>query len=192
MQNISEAVVDKVREDAQAIVKEAEEQATKELEKARTQRDARIEAEKKRLLTAAQEEAARTTAQNAMQARQKVANAKAAVLDGIVEKARESLKKSATSRESLSFLINDGIQGLGESDKIYVGVAEKDAALAREIVKSDKKLAATVIDVRRCDCTGGVAIENESKSLSVDNTYTTRLEMLLPRILPEIGKRLFR
>jgi vacuolar-type H+-ATPase subunit E/Vma4 len=191
MQNISEAVVDKVREDAQAIVKEAEEQATKELEKARTQRDARIEAEKKRLLTAAQEEAARITAQNAMQARQKVANAKAAVLDEIVEKARTSLQKSATSRDSLSFLVNDGIQGLGESNKVYVSVAQKDAALAKEIVRSDKKLAATVIDVQECDCTGGVAIENESRSLSVDNTYTTRLEMLLPRILPEIGKKLF-
>jgi len=58
-------------------------------------------------------------------------------------------------------------------------------------VKSDKKLASTVLDVRTCDCTGGVIIENESKTLSVDNTYTTRLEMLLPRILPEISKKLF-
>ncbi len=191
MQKISEAVVDKVRQDAEAIVNEAKEEARKELDKARAQRDARLEAEKKRLLTAAQEEAARITAQNAMQARQKVANAKAAVLEEIVQKARASLQKSATTKESLSFLIHDAIRGLEASDKVTVGVAKKDVALAQEIVKSDKHLATVVADVTEWDCSGGAFVENAAKTLRVDNTYTTRLEMLLPRMLPEISKKLF-
>jgi len=191
MQNISEAVVDKVREDARTIVNQAEEEAKKELEKARAQRDARLEAEKKRLLTAAQEEAARIVAQNSMKARQKVANAKATVLDDIVEKARVALKKTTTTRTSLAFLINDAVDGLGGTDKVSLSVSGGDSATAREIVKADKKLASVVQDVKVIDCDGGVVVENESATLGVDNTYTTRLEMLLPRILPEISKKLF-
>ncbi len=191
MQNISEAVVDKVREEAQAIVNEAEEEAKKERERAKSQQDARLEAEKRRLLTAAHEEAARITAQNAMQARQKVANAKAAVLDEIVQKARAELKKASTRRESLAYLIGDAIEGLGEGDKITVSVSKNDLETAKEVVKADKKLSAVVSEVKTCDCEGGVIVESEDKTLSVDNTYTTRLEMLLPRILPEISKKLF-
>ncbi len=191
MQNISEAVVDRVREEARAIVSEAEEEANEEREKAKAQRDARLEAEKKRLLSAAREEAARITAQNAMQARQKVANAKAAVLDEVVQKARADLKKAATKRESLACLINDAIAGIGDSDKVILSVAEKDLKMAEEIVKADRKLSAAVAEVKACGCEGGVILENEDKTISVDNTYTTRLNMLLPRILPEISKKLF-
>ena len=191
MQTISEAVVDKVREEAQHLVNEAEEERKKELDKARTQRAARLEADKKRLLTDATEEAARITAQNAMKSRQTVANAKAAVLETIIEKARGTLAKTTTTRESLSFLVHDAIEGLGEIDKVVLLVAQKDLDLARDVVKADKKLAAMVADVKTCDCTGGVSVQTEDNALSVDNTYTTRLEMLLPRILPEIGKKLF-
>lgn len=191
MQTISDAVVDKVREEAQHLVNEAEEESKKELDKARAQRAARFDAEKKRLLTDAREEAARIAAQNAMKARQTVANAKASVLDAIVAQARATLAKTPTTHKSLAFLISDAVEGLGHAGKVTLSVAEKDAAAAREIVKADKKLAESVRDVKTCDCSGGVLVQTEDNTLCVDNTYTTRLEMLLPRILPEIGKKLF-
>jgi vacuolar-type H+-ATPase subunit E/Vma4 len=191
MQTISEAVVDKVREEAQHLVNEAEEESKKELDKAKTQRAAHLEAEKKRLLTEANEEAARVTAQTAMKSRQMVANAKVAVLDAIVEKARGTLAKTKTTRESLTYLINDAIVGLGGSEKVSLLVSKKDVDMAKEIVKADKKLAAVVAGVSPCDCIGGVLAQNEGNTLCVDNTYTTRLGMLLPRVLPEISKKLF-
>lgn len=191
MQNISNAVVDKVKEEAQAIINEAEEEAKRELEKAKAQRDARFETEKKRLLSSAQEEAARITAQNAMQARQKVANAKAGVLDEIVQKTRAEMKKAPARQESLAYLINDAITGIGQSDKLILLVSETDLALAKDIVKADKGMSAVITEIKTCECDGGVLVENEDQTLSVDNTYTTRLDMLLPRILPEISKKLF-
>ncbi|MCK9357946.1 MAG: V-type ATP synthase subunit E [Dehalococcoidia bacterium] len=191
MQRISEAVVDKVREEAQHLISEAEEEAKKELGKAQALRASRLEAEKKRLLTEAGEEAARITAQNAMSARQKTASAKSAVLDDIVRKARESLQKSTTTREQLAQLIRDAMSGLGTADKVFVSVAKKDLDTAREIVKSDKTMSSHVLEVRAIETEGGVIVENESRSLGVDNTYLTRLQMLLPRVLPEISKELF-
>jgi len=191
MQRISEAVVDKVREEAQQLVSEAEEEAKKELGKAQALRAARLEAEKKRLLTEAGEEAARISAQNAMKARQKTASAKSAVLDEIVRKARESLQKSTTTRDQLAQLIREAMAGLGTADKVSVSVAKKDLDTAREIVKSDKTMSSRVLEVRTVETEGGVIVENESRSLGVDNTYLTRLQMLLPRVLPEISKELF-
>ncbi len=191
MQKISEAVVDKVREEAQRLISEAEEEASKELAKAQALRAARFEAEKKRVLTEAGEEAARISAQNAMKARQKTASAKSAVLDDIVRKARENLLHSTTSRERLVQLVHDAVAGLGTADKVFISVAKKDLEMTREIVKSDKALSDRVLGVSAIDCDGGVVVENESRMLSVDNTYLTRLQMLLPRILPEISKELF-
>lgn len=191
MQKISEAVVDKVREEAQAIVSEAEEEAKKETDKAKSQRNARIDAEKKRLLNEAREEAARVSAQNAMLAHRKVATAQAEVLESIVAKSREKIGKAPVKKEALAYLIADAIPGLGEADKVTVAVSERDLSLAKDIVKADKQLSQKVLDVVACDCDGGAIIESESKTLSADNTYGTRLEMLLPRILPEISKELF-
>jgi len=191
MQRISEAVVDKVREAARHLVSEAEAEAAKELEKAQALRAARIEAEKKRLLTEAGEEAARISAQNSMKARQKTASAKSEVLDEIVRKAKENLQKSTTSRERLARILVEAMAGLGTADKVHVSVAKKDLDSAREIVKGDKELATRVLDVTAADCDGGAMVENESRTLSVDNTYATRLQMLLPRVLPEISKELF-
>ncbi len=192
MQNISEAVVDKVREEARAIVEEAEEEARKELERAKGQREARFEAEKRRLLNDAREEAARIAAQSAMQGHQKTAAAKAEVVDEIVKQARAAIKKVTTKPELLAYLIADAIDGLGENKgKVIVLVSSRDLAMAKDIVKKDKRLASVVSEVAECDCDGGAIVQNESKTVSVDNTYTTRLEMLLPRILPEISKELF-
>lgn len=192
MQNISEAVVDKIRDEAKTIVDEAEEEAKKEVEKAKTQRDARLEAEKRRILTDAREEAARIAAQSAMQEHQQTAAAKAEVLDDIVDRARGSLKKVTTKPDLLAYLVNDAVKGLGkEQGKVTLLVSSKDVAAAKDLVKKDKHLSSVVAEVQECDCSGGAIAQNESKNISVDNTYTTRLEMLLPRILPEISKELF-
>jgi vacuolar-type H+-ATPase subunit E/Vma4 len=178
MQKISEAVVDKVKAEAQSIVSEAEEEAKKELEKARNQQDVKLKAEKRRLLKDAQEEAARVASQSAIQQHRDMAAAKASVLDDIVERAQAGLKKTSAKPD------------LG-SDKATISVSHRDVAMVKELVKNDKRLSAMVLDVTECDCDGGVIATSEDKKTAVDNTYSTRLEMLLPRLLPEISKDLF-
>jgi len=190
MQRISEAVVDKVRLEARSIVSEAEEEAKKELEKAKSQREAKLKAEKRRLLNDAQEEAARIVAQSAIQTHQMMAAAKASVVDDIVAQAQAGLKKTSAKPELLARLIGDAINGL-ETDKATIRVSPGDIAMVKELVKNDKRLSSMVLGVTGCNCGGGVIADSEDKKTSVDNTYSTRLEMLLPRLLPEISKELF-
>jgi len=62
---------------------------------------------------------------------------------------------------------------------------------ARELLAADRDLASKIIEVKELDCMGGVMAEDSKGKLSIDNTYGTRLEMLLPRLLPEMSKELF-
>lgn len=192
MQQIRDVVLDRVKEEARAILDEAEKEAARELEKAKARKKERFEAEKRRLQAAAHEEAARIDSQAAMDARRKVSGAKSAVIDELVQKIRDALREAPTTSESLSSLINEAVAGTGRSNKVSLSVAEKDLELARKIVKDDENLTAVVVEVTTCDCVGGVIAENEGGTFRVDNTYFTRLDMFLPRILPEIGNVLFR
>jgi len=47
------------------------------------------------------------------------------------------------------------------------------------------------VEVKEDNFTGGVIAETLDGTLRMDNIYETRLEMLLPQLLPEISKELF-
>ncbi len=68
--------------------------------------------------------------------------------------------------------------------------ARQELLLARTRI-IDKQLADRITEIREFDGTGGVIAEDIDGKIRIDNTYDTRLEMLLPKLLPEIGKELF-
>jgi V/A-type H+-transporting ATPase subunit E len=190
MEKISEAVVSKVKLDAQNIIKEAEEKAQDEIEKAKQQREARFEEERSRMLGEAEAEAARILAQASIKARQKLSGAKADVIARIVDGARNELSKISGDETDLLNLIRESVDGLG-ADKARIYVAPKDVDAARKLLKSDKALSDRIVDVGESDCLGGVIAEDVQGKLRIDNTYETRLDMLLPKLLPEINRKLF-
>lgn len=190
MERVGEAVVDKVKKEAERITSEAEQDAQAERDRAKKQRQARIESEEQRRRTRAQEEAARLEAQGAIKGRQAVAEAKAEVVNELVEQVKNSLPQAKTSQEQLRNLISESIRVL-DSNKIRIYVAQRDMSLAQEVVRQDKTLSKRISDVRQTSCTGGVIAEDSEGKLSIDNTYDTRMEMLLPRLMPDISKQLF-
>jgi V/A-type H+-transporting ATPase subunit E len=190
MERISEAVVSKVKLDAKSITKEAEEKAQEEIEKAKKQRDVRFEQERTRILGEAQEEAARVLAQASIKARQQVSSAKADAIAKIVDSARKELSQAKTDESSFLNLVREAMAGLGE-DKGKIYVASKDVAAAKKSLEADKELAGRISEVREVNCLGGVIAEDSQGKLRIDNTYETRLEMLLPKLLPQISQQLF-
>ena len=83
------------------------------------------------------------------------------------------------------------LKGESDIDKARVYVSPKDVAAVQKLVKEDKELASKVAEVKDFDCVGGVIVEDVDGKIRIDNTYDTRLETLLPQILPEIGEELF-
>lgn len=190
MEKIGEAILDKVRAEADEIIREAEKRAAEEIRQARSQQAARLEEEKSKILQEAKEEATRIDAQAAVKARRELSQAKAEVIDEILSRVRKELAKLSGNRSSLRGLINEAMAVLS-ADKGRLYVSPKDLSEVQKLVEKDKELASKVVEIKEHNLLGGVIVEDIEGKIRIDNTYETRLEMLLPRLLPEIGKELF-
>jgi vacuolar-type H+-ATPase subunit E/Vma4 len=190
MEKISEAVVGKVKLGAQNLIKEAERKAQEELEKAKKQREARFEEERGRMLEEAEEEAARILAQASIKARQQLSSAKADTIAKIIDGARKELSQIAIGESYVLNLIKEAVEGLGV-DKARIYVSSKDVNTVKKLLEANKEFSGKIVEVRESDCLGGVIAEDVEGKLRIDNTYEIRLEMLLPKLLPQISKKLF-
>jgi V/A-type H+-transporting ATPase subunit E len=190
MEKISEAVIGKVKLDAQNIIRESEEKAQEEIKKAKRQREVRFEEERGRMLGEAQEEVARILAQASIKARQQLSSAKADTIAKIIDGARRELSRISSDESYFLNLIREAMEGLGV-DKGRIYVSPKDVSTVKKFLEADKELSGKILEVRESNCLGGVIAEDAEGKLRIDNTYETRLEMLLPRLLPEISKQLF-
>jgi V/A-type H+-transporting ATPase subunit E len=191
MERISEAVVSKVSLDAQSITKEAEEKAREEIERAKKQREVKLEQERARILAEAEQEAARILAQASIKARQLISSAKAEAIAKITDGASKELSGASSSESNLISLTREAVGALG-TDKARIYVSPKDVSTAKEALQADKELSAKILEVREVDCLGGVIAEDAEGKLRIDNTYETRLEMALPKLLPKISEALFK
>lgn len=190
IEKISEAILDKVKAEAQDIIKEAEEKARERVERAKKQREAKLEEEKGKLIEEAKEEATRILAQSSITARQELLLARTRIIDEIISRVKKTLSEISSDESSPLNLIKEAINTL-DIDKARIYVSPKDVSSVRKSLKGDKKLADRITEIREFDGTGGVIVEDTDGKIRIDNTYDTRLEMLLPKLLPEIGKELF-
>ena len=191
MERISEAVVSKVKLDAQSVIREAEERAREEIEKAKKQREVRFEQERARMLGEAEEEAARILAQASIKGRQQVSSTKADAIAKIIEGARKELSRVSGDESGFLGLTREAIAGLG-TDKARIYVSARDVGTVKKLLEADKDLSGKILEVKETNCLGGVIAEDAEGKLRIDNTYETRLEMLLPKLLPKISSELFK
>ena len=190
MEKISEAILDKVGVEAEQIIEKAEEKAGQEMEKAQEQRERKFEEQKRKTIEEAEREATRILAQAFIEAQQELSKTKADIIDEIINRVKKALAGISSDESSSLNLIKEAIDGLG-ADKARIYVSPKDVSTIQNSIKRDEKLASEIIEIKEFDCTGGVIAESIDGKFRIDNTYDTRLEMLLPQILPEIGKELF-
>jgi len=186
---IAEAVLRKVRAEADGILADAKAKADETVAKACSQRDARLAAERTRLLEEAKVEAARITAQSALSSRRELAAAKAAIVEDVFAAAKDALAGAAGSPDDLRSLIAEGLATLGR-DKARVLVSARDLAAVKKLVAADRELGDKVAEVKEAAIDGGAIVEDPAGSLRVDNSYATRLAMLRPTMLVEIGSKL--
>ena len=190
MEKISEAILNKVKAEAEGIIQDAENQAKQELADAESRKAARWEEEKARLLQEAADSAARIEARAQVAARQELSKARAEVINEIISSVKKKLADASGDSGSLTVLIKEAVGTLG-AEKSRVYASPKDAAVVRKLVEKDKELAVKVAEVKEHNLMGGVIVEDINGKIRIDNTYNTRLEMLLPRLLPEVGKEIF-
>jgi len=190
MEKIGEAILDKVKAEADSIIKEAESRAREEIDQAKKRQMAKLEEEKAKIIQEAREEATRIEAQASVKVRQELSRAKADVIDDIITGVKKALSDTSGDKSLLVSLLKEAADTLG-IDKGRVYVSPGDVSAVKKLLDGDKELAGKIVEVKECDCVGGVIVEDIEGKVRIDNTYSTRLEMLLPQLLPEIGRELF-
>lgn len=190
MENISEAVISKVKVEALDIIKEAEAKAREEREKAIKQRGVKLHEEKQRLLGEARQEAARIVAQASIKSRQELSRAKNAVINKMTDRVRQELSQISSNEKYSMTLIQEAVEAIG-ADKARIYVLPKSVDATRKLLESNKELANRITEVKEANFTGGIIAESIDGTLRIDNSYESRLEMLLPILLPEINNELF-
>ncbi len=190
MEKISKAILDKVQAESDEIIRDAEEKARERVENARQQQALRFEEEKARLLKEAGNEASRIQGQASISVRLELLKVKNEIIDGIISKIKTNLAQQAENTALTVNLIKEGMQVIGTGE-VVVHVAANDIEKVREAVKRDKELSSKISDIKERKCIGGAMVEDIETGLRIDNTFDTRLETLLPRLMPEISKELF-
>ena len=191
MEKISEAILKKVNIEAQNIIKDAEEKGYEFFNQATKEQKVRFEKEKAKLISLAQEEAAYILAQSSMQARQELSNAKVEVVKDIIDKVKGKLSSMSTNSSSLLNLINETLIELGIV-KVVLYIAPKDITKVKKLVREDRKLTDRIQQIKEYDFLGGIIAEDIMGKNRINNSYEARLEKLLPQILPEMNRELFK
>ena len=190
MDKISDAILDKVKAEADVMIKDAESRAADDVAASRESKAYRIEKEKTRLVEAAKAEASRVLARSSIKSRQQLLSAKSDIIKDVTDKVKKAVAASKSSEKTLLTLIKEAVVGI-TSKKAILYVCKSDVAIAQKAVASDKKLADMVTEVRETECSGGVIIEDAEGKTRIDNTFDTRLGILLPKLMPEVSAELF-
>ena len=188
---IRKAVLNKARDDADKITSDAGLRAGEMIEEAKDRRRQRFEKEKEMIIDEARREASKILAQASLKARQEILKQKNAVINEIIAKVKNKLKQAAPDKKSLLHLIKEAIDAFETEDTVRIFVSHKDAGDVSKIIEENSSLSEKITEVREIDCLGGILAEKTNGMVSIDNTFDTRLEMLMAKILPEIGRKLF-
>jgi len=190
-EKIRQAIINKAQQEASGIVDDAQARAADLIEKAEKARDLKFEQIKTKILTEARQKSDKIIAKGAVDARLTVLKQKDLLLKKVISQVKEELAMNPTLPQTWAGLMDEVISGLDDSHKLRFRVASKDIDAVRKIVADSNTLGKQVDEVGEIDCMGGILAEDIQGKVSIDNTYDTRLEMLLNKILPQIGQKLF-
>lgn len=189
--SMREAILSRARKEADAILEDAWKRADEMVRKAKDQQRQRYEAQRQRLLSEASREASRMIAQAELRSRQELLKEKDAIIREMLEKLKLRISGTAPSAETLAHLITEAVDAFQSDEPLKIMTSARDLGAVNDIVKRDPKFRDRVIAVEETRCMGGVICESADGQVSVDNTFDTRLEMLIPKMMPKVGGMLF-
>ena len=188
---IRAAILEKAQREADEITASAKAKAKDLMANAKEQKKNRFEEEKKRIISEARREASRILAKSSLKARQEILKEKDAIINEIIRRAKEDLSGKTTDENVFAHLIRETVAVFETQDKLKLLVSQKDIDVVRKVVEEDDSLKKQIAEVSEFDCLGGVMAESMDGMVSIDNTFDIRLKMLVPKILPELGRELF-
>jgi V/A-type H+-transporting ATPase subunit E len=193
---ITNEVLAEVQKEAEAIVKDAKNDAKEALKKAKQQSDkncqiilnqatARAEAEKRRIASVTE-----------VEMRNNLLMLKEELVNTAFDNALVRLKEFGSTEKYHSYLLKrmrDAVKGLGQKRLIIQVNAKDKARLTQEIDSLSKKLSCEfkLLD-ETGDFIGGIKAQTLDGKLSFDGTIDNKLNELKPQLRMELAKIMFK
>jgi len=191
-EKIREAILEKAQNEAQEILREAESNAQDIIEKAKRKNEERREEERKRIIADARRESSKITAQASLKAQQIVLKEKDSIIKELLDDVRKRLEKDKPAPEEMMKLISEIVDAFESDEEIRLYVAKRDLTDTEALVEKDATLKGRISEiVEGTQSVGGVVAESQDGKISMDNSFEMRLSMLVPKVLPDIGRKLF-
>lgn len=189
LEELRKTVINKAKLEAEEIVREALEKARNIIKEAEEKKKAMIEEERRKLLSELELEAKLAEARR--EARLIVVKAKHEVVEEIREKIKILLENMDEDkrRKSLRKLLLESLEELKNCgfkvENIVLYVSPRDKGIVENLLR---ELNINGKIVENCGIIGGLLISTPGNEVSIDNTYSSRVEKILRAVLPEILK----
>ena len=191
LERVSKAILEKARSEAEAILEKARKDAEEIINKAKLKRKSEYEREASKIIEAAKRKARAIVVQAILKTRKEITKTKYEIIESIVKEAKEILKKRNFDVEkSLRTLLLETIQVI-PSGKVIVYANPVDVKIVEKIIKKEglgNRVEEVIADE---NISGGVVAVSVDGKFKIDNSYDSRLEMVLSRLMPNLSRELF-
>ncbi len=188
---IRTAVLEKAQVEADEITANARLKAEEMITRAKEQKKKQSEEEKNRIIAAGGREASRILAQSSLTARREVLREKDAIINDIITRVKNDLRGTSMDEATITRLIDETMDAFETEGNLRLLVSPRDSSAVRTVVEKNPGMKERITEIVECECLGGVMAESIDGMVSIDNTFDMRLDMLIPKILPRIGRELF-
>jgi len=187
LEELRRAVLEKAILEAEEIVKDAQKRAESIIKEAEEKKRTILEEERKRVLSELGLEARLGEARR--EASLILARTKHEIVEELKKRAEELINTMSMEerKESLRRLLQESLEEMKKCGfdltGVIVSVSPRDRKLIEDLLE-EMNLTVTVVEDERI--TGGIIVSTPGGEIYVDNTYETRLERALRRVLPEL------
>ncbi|MCD6428893.1 MAG: hypothetical protein J7L12_04705 [Desulfurococcales archaeon] len=195
LEELRKSILEKAERKASKIIEDAKEKAKKIIEEAREEYYRRLSKERERALRKLKEEENRKYISKVMELNLELVNLKNRILNEVVSELRRRLMTLSGDlrKESLRKLLKEALDtGIFGSRRVVVKVIPEDIELIKDVIREEgleDRVAS--ISVIGSEFLGGVIVESEDGSIALDNTYATRLDKVMPKLVEKLNKEVF-
>ncbi|MEM2221765.1 MAG: V-type ATP synthase subunit E [Ignisphaera sp.] len=193
---LRKAVLEKALKEAESRVSRAEEEARRIIEEAEKIKRNRIEDEKRKILEELNYDA--KIAEAKLNARLIIHDVKHRIIKEMEKNIINFLMNldMETRLQSLFRLLDEALQHIFHSygivNQVAIKISERDIHLSnqlREYIRN--KYGIEVINVESTGILGGLILESADGTISIDNSYDSRISIILKKMLPNLVKEIY-
>lgn len=193
---LEKAVLEKAHREAESRIDRAVKEARKIIEEAEEMKRKSIEDEKRKILEELNYDA--RIAEAKLRARLIIHNAKHQIIRELEKSIINFLENLSIEErlKSLLKLLDEALQSIfhsyGSVDQVVIKISKRDAQFSNQLKEYARvRYGINISSVEFVEIFGGLILESTDGMISIDNSYDSRISIILKNALPNLVKEIF-